>query len=192
MEKVIPQDRYSMPRLSLFLIWGPAFYFLIFCPLLTLWETSTISNAQLVFSISFIILYAPLTFDNILLAVAILRARSGVNFCQVTIKSAEILVTKSHLKGKGSYEIKQRSEKSLVEGGRDQGSWGCTDSAFPPYRLCRLGSSLQLVLPTSFRISRVLEVERQWNCSLFALVMNPLQGTAKLTQWDLFGSCKSA
>lgn len=65
-------------------------------------------------------LYAPLTFDYIL-AVTILRARSSANFCHLTIKLAEVLVTKSHLKVEGSCEITQRSEQSLVERGCDQG-----------------------------------------------------------------------
>lgn len=115
MEKVVPQNAKAFPLSHLRASVLPP----ILRPLLALWETSTVSNHQLAFSVSFIILY--LHFDYIF-ADTILRPRSGVNFWQLTIKSAEILVTKCHLKGKGSCEIKQRSEQSLVERGHDQGS----------------------------------------------------------------------
>lgn len=55
MEKIVPQDRFSMSIVS---FKGPTFYFLfpvLFCH----WEISTVSSAELAFSISLIILYFP-------------------------------------------------------------------------------------------------------------------------------------
>lgn len=99
---------------------------LLLCPFLTVQQT-----AQLAYTVSLIILFAHLTFGYIPPAVTALRAGSGLHSCQLIMNSAEILVTKSPLRGHGGCEIKQRIEQSWWEGGMTRAAEDALIQHFP-------------------------------------------------------------